>query len=67
MMLELLAAPCLEHDGLGFLEARLRLRMVEAVALIIIDVVRRAAPSPTISRPLLMLSISASCSAMRIG
>ena len=45
-MLELLAAPCLEHDGLGLLEARLRLGVVEPVALIVVDVVGGAASQP---------------------
>src|SRR5271166_6705684 len=44
VMLELFAAPGLEHDRLGLLEARLSLGVVEAVALIIVDVIRGAAP-----------------------
>ena len=46
MMLELLAAPGLEHDRLGLLEARLRLGVVEAVALVVVDVVGGAAAQP---------------------
>ena len=46
MVLEFLAAPGLEHDRLGFLEASLRLGVVKTVTLIVVDVVGGTASQP---------------------
>src|SRR5437588_47276 len=46
VMREFAAGPRLKHDRLGFIEARLRLVMVDAEALVIIDVIGAAAAEP---------------------
>ena len=54
--------------GLGFLEPRLRLGMIDAVTLVVVDVVGRPATQPD-DQPALAdrWSISATCSANRTG
>ena len=66
-MLVVLGGPGLEHDLFGLEQALVCLGGVDAVALVVVDVVGGARPSPTSKRPRLILSISAICSAMRTG
>ncbi len=67
LMIQRLALPGLEHDRLGLLKPSLRLGVIDAVTLVVVDIVGRAATKPDDQPALADMSISAICSASRIG
>ena len=66
-VLELLLGPSPEQDPLSFFQARLSLVVVDAEALVIVNIVRGAAAKTDNQPPLGNVVEDANCSARRIG
>jgi len=66
-MREFAAGPRPEHDCLGFIEARLRLVMVDAEALVVVNVIGAAAAEPDDEAPFRQIVEQRHLLASRIG